>query len=137
MIVSDEEKSQGDEINNDTDEFDDVNPTDKKLLEKYDKYPDYLRVTFRKPAQFFDNLEPFNSANKHSLTKVLNKKSQEQLLEQLFPLTLYIQLVPELNILTVMVAGMSESMTTDALLSDLLCESDQGGQLMIDELSSI
>lgn len=42
----------------------------------------------------------------------------------MFPLTLYIQLVPELNILTVMVAGTNEAITTDALLSDLLDNSD-------------
>lgn len=81
MIVSEDEKSQGYDSNNESDDLDDINPTEKRLLEKYDKYPDYLRVTFRKPQAFFENLEPFNSANRHSLTKLLSKKSKEQLLE--------------------------------------------------------
>lgn len=124
MILSEDDKSKGDESHGDTDDVEGNNPTEKQLLEKYEKYPDYLRLTLKKPQAFFENLEPFSSSNRHSLTKLLSKKSKEQLVEQLFPLTLYIQLVPELNILTVMVSSGNDAMTTDALLTDLLGDSD-------------
>ena len=113
------------------------NPTEKKLIEQYEKYPEYLKISFKKPSNFLDYLEPFNSSNMYSINSILSKKSREQLSEQSFPVTLYIQLVPELNILTISVANEDEFVTTDALFGDLLGQTDQGAQIMIDEIAKI
>jgi hypothetical protein len=44
-------------------------------------------------------------------------------------------LVPELNVLTVQIV--SENVTTDQILSDLLSPEDQGSQLMLEETQMI
>ena len=46
MIISDAENSQ---LSGSSDSDLGVNPTEKKLIEKYEKYPEYLKVTFKKP----------------------------------------------------------------------------------------
>lgn len=70
MIVSQEENSDL-AASSDSDE-DAVNPTEKLLIDKYEKYPEYLQLTFKKPDAFFDNLEPFYGANKESIYKIIN-----------------------------------------------------------------
>ena len=69
---------------------------------------------------------PFNSCNRESITKILSQTSKDTILTQAFPLTLYIQLVPELNVITISVASVNEFMQTDALLVDLISIDDQG-----------
>ena len=68
----------------------DDNPTEKRLIEKYDKYPDYLKITFKKPDTFYDYLVPFNSSNREAITKILNPKSKEAICNLAFPVTMYI-----------------------------------------------
>ena len=68
----------------------DDNPTEKRLIEKYDKYPDYLKITFKKPDTFYDYLVPFNSSNREAITKILNSKSKEAISNLAFPVTMYI-----------------------------------------------
>ena len=135
MIVSDAEPSQGSASSQSDDQG--FNPTDKQLLEKYEKYPDYLKLSFKKALKFYSLKDTFNKANEFVLQKVLSKKSKDTIMERAFPITLYIQLVPELNALTIQLASQSELTTTDSLLTDLLVNHDQGTQLMIEELSSI
>ena len=67
---------------------------------------------------------PFNSCNRESITKILSQTSKETILTQAFPLTLYIQLVPELNVITISVASVNDFMQTDALLVDLISIDD-------------
>lgn len=121
MIISDAENSQ---MSGSSDSDAGVNPTEKKLIEKYEKYPEYLKVTFKKSDSFFEYLTPFNSANIASATKILSTKSKEQISVQGLPLSLHIQLVPELNILTISVATDNDLMSTDALLADLTSFND-------------
>ncbi len=92
-----------------------TNPTEKKLIEQYDKYPEYLKVSFKRPNCILDYTEPLNASNRFSIANLLNKQSKDQLLERISPFCLYIQLVPELNILTVSVGSENESVTTDTL----------------------
>lgn len=66
------------------------NPTEKKLIEKYDKYPEYLKISFKKPESFFQYTEPFNSANLSSIGRVLSVKSKEHILNTGFPFSFYI-----------------------------------------------
>ena len=87
MIISDAENSQ---LSGSSDSDLGVNPTEKKLIEKYEKYPEYLKVTFKKPDSFFEYLAPFNSSNITSVTKILSSKSKEQISVQGFPLSFYI-----------------------------------------------
>mmetsp|Transcript_44925 Transcript_44925/g.59632 ORF Transcript_44925/g.59632 Transcript_44925/m.59632 type:complete len:88 (+) Transcript_44925:283-546(+) len=87
-MISDGEASQGSAMSQSDDLG--LNPTEKRLLEKYDKYPDYIKITFRKPLAYLEQLDSFNSANQYAITKILSKKSKEAILEQAFPLTLYI-----------------------------------------------
>ena len=78
-----------------------LNPTEKQLLEKYEKYPDYLKLSFKKVNKFLALKETFNTANEFAIQKVLSKKSKYAIIERAFPVTFYIQLVPELNALTI------------------------------------
>ena len=73
----------------DSDE-DAVNPTEKLLIDKYEKYPEYLQLTFKKPDTFFENLEPFYGANKESFFKILSQKSKDAVTNYAFPLKLNI-----------------------------------------------
>ena len=130
MIISDAENSHM--SNRDSDQG--ANPTDRKLIEKYEKYPEYLKVTFWKPEAFFQHLSPFNSANKYSIMHILSPKSKDTISVHAFPLTFQIQLVPELNVLTITLVTENELMSTDALLTNLTSQNDQGGQIMIEEL---
>ena len=75
MIVSEAENSQMSDGSSDSD--DDNNPTEKKLIEQYEKYPEYLKISFKKPSNFLDYLEPFNSSNMYSINSILSKKSRE------------------------------------------------------------
>lgn len=87
MIVSEAENSQMSDGSSDSD---DANPTEKKLIEQYEKYPEYLKISFKKPSSFLDYAEPFNSSNMYSINNILSKKSKDLLCEQSFPVTLYI-----------------------------------------------
>ena len=89
MIVSEAENSQMSDGSSDSDDA--INPTEKKLIEQYEKYPEYLKISFKKPpSSFLDYLEPFNSSNMYSINNILSKKSKDLLCEQSFPVTLYI-----------------------------------------------
>ena len=125
MIISEAENSH---MSNSSDSDAGVNPTEKKLIEKYEKYPEYLKVTFNKPDSFFDNLMPFNNANRAAITNILSAKNKELISEQSFPFALYIQLVPELNVLTISAATGADNdlLSTDALMTDLISLTDQG-----------
>ena len=126
MIVSEAENSQP-SGSYESDDFG-FNPTEKKLIDLYDKYPAYLKLTFKKPDQLLDFLTPLNNANKASLKQILNQKSKDWIMDQGFPLNLYIQLVPELKVLTVSAASPLENdlLSTDILLSDLTSFEDIG-----------
>lgn len=119
MIISEENSQMSGESDSDGGE----NPTEKKLIEKYEKYPEYIKVTFKKPDAFFEHLMPFNSSNKMA-AKVLSSKSKDAITAQAFPLSLNIQLVPELNVLTISVATENELFSTDALLTNLMTHND-------------
>lgn len=84
MIVSDAECSQM--SNGDSDLG--VNPTEHKLIEKYEKYPEYIKVKFSKPEAYFEHLAPFNESNKHSISSILSARSKEAISVQAFPLSL-------------------------------------------------
>ena len=103
--------------------MDEEDPTERRLLEKYEKYPEYLKISFKKPESFFENTKPFTASNKEAI-KILSNKSRETILSQAFPLSFYVQLVPELNVLTISVAKNNELMSTDALLTDLISFDD-------------
>ena len=87
MIISEAENSH---ISNSSDSDAGANPTEKKLIEKYEKYPEYLKVTFNKPDNFFEHLMPFNNANRAAITSILSAKNKELISEQSFPFALYI-----------------------------------------------
>ena len=65
---------------------------------------------------------------------ILSPKSKDTISVHAFPLTFQIQLVPELNVLTITLVTENELMSTDALLTNLTSQNDQGGQIMIEEL---
>ena len=128
----------------DADSDADDHPTDSKLIEKYEKYPEYLKITFKKPqdvSSFFENVAPFNSANRHAISSILSQKSKDSIADKCFPLSFYIQLIPALNVITIMAQAPpleGFSGLTDSLLTNLtIVEKDEGSQLMIDELSQI
>ena len=87
MIISDAENSQ---LSGSSDSDCGVNPTEKKLIEKYDKYPEYLKITFKKTDNFFENSTAFNSSNNTAVSKILSTKSKESILLHGFPLSLHI-----------------------------------------------
>ena len=90
MIVSQEENSyMNGGVSSESDGAAD-NPTDKLLIQKYEKYPEYLQLTFSKPEAYFDYLAPFSSANKESILNVLSHKTKETVLKLAFPLKFYI-----------------------------------------------
>ena len=60
------------------------------LLEKYEKYPDYLKLSFKKATKFLSLKDTFNSANEFAIQKVLSKKSKDAITERAFPVTFYI-----------------------------------------------
>jgi len=117
MIISDAENSQ---LSGSSDSDFGENPTEKKLIEKYEKYAEYLKLSFRKPENFYQYTEPFNSANIASINKILSVKSKDQILAQGFPFGFYIQIIPGLNVLSISASTAdNDLMSTDALLTDL------------------
>jgi len=87
MIVSEVEASQ---LSGSSQSDAGTNPTEKKLVEKYEKYPEYLKITFRKTESSLEHLLVFNQANQFSISQLLSKKSKQVVLERLLPLTLFI-----------------------------------------------
>lgn len=106
-------------------------PPSMKLLDKHDKYVEYIDVLIEKPGTFYEYTAAFSQSSKYAIKEILTAKSKEEISLAAFPLRLRIFLVPGLNVLTVQVV--CEKATTDQILGDLLSFEDQGSQLMIKE----
>ena len=86
-------------------------PPAMKLLDKYDKYVEYIEVLIERPGTFFEYTAPFSTSSRYVISEILTPKSKEEISLAAFPLRLRIFLVPGLNVLTVQVV--CEKATTD------------------------
>jgi hypothetical protein len=67
-------------------------------------------------SNFYDYQQPFNTANKYSLS-LLNDQTRNNILLQIFPLRMRIYLVAELNILSIEFEN--KQFKTDDILSEV------------------
>ena len=104
-------------------------PPAMKLLDRYDKYVEYIEMLIEKPGHYFEYLAPFDDPIRYAVKHILSSKSKEEISLVAFPVRIRIFLVPELNVLTVQVV--SDNVSTDQILSDLIGSEDQGSQLML------
>jgi len=116
-MISEIGSSQGDE------DFEDDVPQ-MSLVERYEKFPEYLEVSILHNPGFFDFIAPLNAANRYSIQNILNKKNKELISMTAFPLKIRIFLVPHLNVLTTDLN--SDHFTTDQILGNLLSFNDEG-----------
>lgn len=87
MIVSQEENSQ---MSGSSDSDAVINYTEQKLIEKYEKFPGYLRILFKKPETFFEFTDAFNCANRESVSNILSSKSKDIIAASVFPFKLIV-----------------------------------------------
>ena len=99
-------------------------PLTMRLLDKYDKYVEYIDVLIERPGTYFEYTAPFSSSSKYAINEILTSKSKEEISLAAFPMRLRIFLVPGLNVLTVQIV--SDTTSTDQILGDLLSFEDQG-----------
>ena len=97
-------------------------PPAMKLLDKYDKYVEYIDVLVERPGTFFEYTAPFSSSCKYAIKEILTSKSKEEISLAAFPMRIRIFLVPGLNVLTVQIV--SDNASTDQILGDLLSFND-------------
>ncbi|TNV84672.1 hypothetical protein FGO68_gene6114 [Halteria grandinella] len=103
------------------------------LINKYAKFPLYIEVVIQHIADFFSMSEIFTVANIHSL-KLVNEATKSSILFSIFPLRLRIQLIPDLNVLTVEFDN--KTFKSDQILAQL-SSGDSGKQLKVKDLSDI
>ena len=96
------EKKQAEEGENiSSDEDNEKAPT--PLLSKFEKWPEYIEVTFR--PQVLQAASLLSEYNNYALQNVFDQKTRELIHLKSFPVTIQIYLIPELNVLTVALGG--------------------------------
>lgn len=103
------------------------------MIGKYDKFPLYVEMRVEQNERFFDFKQPFTNYNQFSIG-ILKDKTKTEIGLQMFPLTMRIFLIPELNVLTV--EFKNKTFTTDQILGDLSIK-DLGKQVRVRELQAI
>lgn len=94
------------------------------MIEKYEKYPEYVSITVKKPSDMDEVLKTMPESIQNAFAKVLSDKSKDLINLHAFPLKVIVQLIPELNILTVMTLGEGDFIQTDRIMKDLVSFDD-------------
>ena len=95
-MLSEEEMSSG----QDESDLNDKLPA-MKLLDRFEKYVEYIDMLIERPGTFFDYMAPFDQSARFAIKNILTQKSKDEISLAAFPMRVRIFLVPELNVLTV------------------------------------
>jgi hypothetical protein len=71
------------------------------LVDKYQRFPEWIEISVDQNQNFLEFMGPFNSANKYEIEHVLSSETKHYVSSTALPLLIRVFLVPELNVLTV------------------------------------
>ena len=105
------------------------------LLGKFEKFPEYLQVKIERNPGFFDYKPTFKPMSQYTASHLFSAKERNAIIDNSFPFTLRVFLIPELNVLSCQVV--SDHLTADQLLGNLFGERDLGQQVRTKETEEV